>query len=104
MKRMKLSQIFPEIKKAERQRARFDREAAKVDSFLSVNKIRVARNLTRSLIFTVLRDFENYSRRAYLSQIHSRWGTLIDVGECVDEYRYKQEAKVLMRSLGRSRD
>jgi hypothetical protein len=104
LKRMRLSQIFPEIKKAARQRARFEREAAKIDSFLSVNEIRVARNVTRSLIFTVIRDFEEYSRRAYLSQIHSRWGSLIDVGGCVDEYRYKQEAKAMMRSLGRSRD
>jgi hypothetical protein len=104
IKRMRLSQIFPEIKKAARQRERFDREVAKIDSFVSVNEIRVARNITRALICTVLRDFEEYLRGMYLSEIRSRWGALIDVGECVDEYRYRQEAKAVMRSLGRSRD
>src|SRR5947209_7555161 len=101
---MRLSRIFPEIRRAARQRERFDRDAAKIESWVSVNQLRFARNNIRKLVFTVLRDFEEYSRRAFLSEIHSRWGSLIDVGECVDEYRYRQEAKALMRSLGRSRD
>ena len=79
-KRMRLSRIFPEIKKAARQRARFDREAARIESWIAVDNVRVARTVTRGLIFTVLRDFDECSRHIFLSEIHRCWGSVIDVG------------------------
>jgi hypothetical protein len=90
---MRLSQIFPELKRAARERQRFDQVAGKVDrAILSGNWTR-AESDVRELFYRILKYFDEDMRDRYFAEALERWGRTIPAHAVLDDCRYRLERK-----------
>jgi hypothetical protein len=92
---MRLSHIFPEIKRAERERKRFDEAAAKSDIAVLNNKVASAQFAAATLVRMIVDRFSDEFQKRYLAEVRERWGHLVDVEAIDSDYRYRREQKRL---------
>ena len=92
---MRLSRIFPEIKRAVRERNRFDEAAANIEMAVRNNNWPSARFHAGALVRLIVDRFSIDFEERYLAEVHQRWGHFVDVRAIVSDFRYRREQKRL---------
>src|SRR5205823_6093670 len=83
---MRLSRIFPEIKRAVREHNRFDEAAAKIHAAALNNNLVSAEFHAVTLVRMIADRFSIDFEERYLAEVHQRWGHFVDVQAIVSDF------------------